>query len=220
MLFRSWGRKYDTALHGRPQHFETSISDKEQQEHWQEIFLHPIYDLDRNVVEVSCIGHDITYKKEADRQIKEQAAKITSRSEERRVGKERRTGWGQYDEKVKENEKRQKEYDDAVTKYEEDTEAFNQREIEANKTNNKKVSFGSESKIGMVPTEFLREAVGKLIEDPTQLLNMATNEDGSFKDFDEDEMIQLEKITKNIIDSMAILIDKKLDLFSSNVYNK
>jgi PAS domain S-box-containing protein len=73
-----WGRKYNTALNGRPQHFETSISDKENQDHWQEIFLHPIYDLERNVVEVSCIGHDITYKKEADRQIKDQAAKITS----------------------------------------------------------------------------------------------------------------------------------------------
>ena len=33
-------------------------------------------------------------------------------------------------------------------------------------------------------------------------------------------MIQLEKITKNIIDSMPILIDKKLDLFSSTVNNK
>jgi PAS domain S-box-containing protein len=73
-----WGRKYDTALHGRPQHFETSITDKNQQEHWQEIFLHPIYDIDRNVVEVSCIGHDVTYKKEADRKIKDQAAKISS----------------------------------------------------------------------------------------------------------------------------------------------
>ena len=40
------------------------------------------------------------------------------------------------------------------------------------------------------------------------------------QNFDEDEMIQLEKITKNIIDSMAILIDKKLDLFSSTVNNK
>ena len=33
-------------------------------------------------------------------------------------------------------------------------------------------------------------------------------------------MIQLEKITKNIIDSMTILIDKKLTLFSSTVNNK
>ena len=44
--------------------------------------------------------------------------------------------------------------------------------------------------------------------------------DHVLKDFDEDEMIQLEKITKNIIDSMTILIDKKLDLFSSTVNNK
>ena len=40
------------------------------------------------------------------------------------------------------------------------------------------------------------------------------------KDFDEDEMLQLEKITNNIIDSMSILIDKKLDLFASTVNNK
>ena len=44
--------------------------------------------------------------------------------------------------------------------------------------------------------------------------------DHVLKDFDEDEMIQLEKITKNIIDSMSILINKKLDLFSSTVNNK
>lgn len=40
------------------------------------------------------------------------------------------------------------------------------------------------------------------------------------KDFDEDEMLQLEKITENIIDSISILLDKKLDLFSSTVNNK
>ena len=44
--------------------------------------------------------------------------------------------------------------------------------------------------------------------------------DHVLKNFDEDEMIQLEKITNNIIDSISILIDKKLDLFSSTVNNK
>ena len=44
--------------------------------------------------------------------------------------------------------------------------------------------------------------------------------DHVLKDFDEDEMIQLEKITNNIINSITILIDKKLDLFSSTVNNK
>ena len=38
--------------------------------------------------------------------------------------------------------------------------------------------------------------------------------------FNEDEKKQLEKITKNIVDSIYILIDKKLDLFSSTVNNK
>ena len=38
--------------------------------------------------------------------------------------------------------------------------------------------------------------------------------------FNDEEKIKLKKITNNIIDSMAILIDKKLDLFSSTVNNK
>ena len=40
------------------------------------------------------------------------------------------------------------------------------------------------------------------------------------QNFDEEEVLKLEKITKNIIDSMDILVDKKLDLFSSTVNNK
>ena len=38
--------------------------------------------------------------------------------------------------------------------------------------------------------------------------------------FNDEEKIELEKITTNIIDSIPILIDKKLDLFSSTVNNK
>ena len=38
-------------------------------------------------------------------------------------------------------------------------------------------------------------------------------------DFSDDEQEHLAKITDNIIDSIAILIDKKLDLFSSKVNN-
>ncbi len=37
--------------------------------------------------------------------------------------------------------------------------------------------------------------------------------------FTDEEKIELEKVIKNIIDSMPILIDKKLDLFSSTVNN-
>ena len=40
------------------------------------------------------------------------------------------------------------------------------------------------------------------------------------KDFDEDEKEELKKITNNIIESLSILLDKKLDLFSSTVNDK
>ena len=40
------------------------------------------------------------------------------------------------------------------------------------------------------------------------------------KDFDEDEKEELKKITDSIIKSLSILLDKKLDLFSSTVNDK
>ena len=40
------------------------------------------------------------------------------------------------------------------------------------------------------------------------------------KDFDQEEILELKKITDNIIGSLEILIDKKLELFSSTVNNK
>ena len=41
--------------------------------------------------------------------------------------------------------------------------------------------------------------------------------DHVLKDFDNDEMLELEKITGNITNSISLLIKKKLDLFSSTV---
>ena len=40
------------------------------------------------------------------------------------------------------------------------------------------------------------------------------------QNFDEDETLGIEKISKNITDSLSILVEKKLDLFSSTVNNK
>ena len=40
------------------------------------------------------------------------------------------------------------------------------------------------------------------------------------QNFDEDEIFGIEKISKNITDSISILIEKKLDLFSSTVNNQ
>ena len=44
--------------------------------------------------------------------------------------------------------------------------------------------------------------------------------DHVLKDFDEEEIKDLKKITSNITESLAILLDKKLDLFSSTINNK
>ena len=44
--------------------------------------------------------------------------------------------------------------------------------------------------------------------------------DHVLKDFDEEEQKKLKNITKNIINSLTILLDKKLELFSSTVNNK
>ncbi len=49
--------------------------------------------------------------------------------------------------------------------------------------------------------------------------NKISISDYVLNDFNEEETEHLEKITSNIIDSMSILIDKKLDLFSSTVNN-
>ena len=44
--------------------------------------------------------------------------------------------------------------------------------------------------------------------------------DHVLNDFDEEEIKQLEKITNSITTSLPILLDKKLDLFSSTVNNQ
>ena len=40
------------------------------------------------------------------------------------------------------------------------------------------------------------------------------------QNFDEDELLGIEKISKDITDSISILVEKKLDLFSSTINNK
>ena len=40
------------------------------------------------------------------------------------------------------------------------------------------------------------------------------------QNFDEDELLGIEKISKDITDSISLLVEKKLDLFSSTINNK
>jgi len=63
--------------------------------------------------------------------------------------------------------------------------------------------------------EYSRVRIG--IGNPKSKVNAS---DYVLNDFSEDEKEELEKITNNIIDSLSILIDKKLNLFSSTVNNK
>ena len=45
-------------------------------------------------------------------------------------------------------------------------------------------------------------------------------EDYVLQNFDEDELIAIDEISKNITEKISVLIDKKLDLFSSTINNK
>ena len=74
---------------------------------------------------------------------------------------------------------------------------------------------GIESIDKFIGKEYSRVRIG--IGKPKMKTNVS---DHVLKDFDDDEILQLNEITNNIIDSMPILIDKKLDLFSSTVNNK
>jgi len=49
--------------------------------------------------------------------------------------------------------------------------------------------------------------------------NKISVSDYVLNDFSEDEQVHLDSITSNILESLTILIDKKLDLFSSTVNN-
>tara|TARA_B100001540_G_C15602981_1_gene549449 strand:- start:290 stop:850 length:561 start_codon:yes stop_codon:yes gene_type:complete len=63
--------------------------------------------------------------------------------------------------------------------------------------------------------EYSRVRVG--IGKPDKKISVS---DYVLNNFNEEEKIQLDQITINIIESIPILIDKKLDLFSSTVNNK
>ena len=73
---------------------------------------------------------------------------------------------------------------------------------------------GIESIDKFIGKDYSRVRIG--IGKPNEKISAA---DYVLDDFSEEEKENLEKITNNIIESLAILIDKKLDLFSSTVNN-
>ena len=74
---------------------------------------------------------------------------------------------------------------------------------------------GIESIDKFIGKDYSRVRIG--IGKPTDKIAVS---DYVLKDFDDDEKQQLEALKNNITENLAILIDKKLDLFSSTVNNK
>ena len=74
---------------------------------------------------------------------------------------------------------------------------------------------GIESIDKFIGKEYSRVRVG--IGNPEKKIEVS---DFVLTNFTDEEKLELDKVINNIIDSMPILIDKKLDLFSSTVNNK
>ena len=74
---------------------------------------------------------------------------------------------------------------------------------------------GIESIDKFIGKEYSRVRIG--IGKPT---SKSTVSEYVLKNFEEEEMKELKKITSNITEYLSILVDKKLDLFSSTVNNK
>ena len=74
---------------------------------------------------------------------------------------------------------------------------------------------GIESIDKFIGKEYARVRVG--IGKPQKKIEVS---DFVLTNFSEEEKVDLEKVVKNIINAIPILIDKKLDLFSSTVNNK
>lgn len=64
-----WIKKNKATLSGIPQYFETKLTDDVGNDIWYEIFLNPIFDENKKIVEISGIGHDITEKIKAEEKI-------------------------------------------------------------------------------------------------------------------------------------------------------
>ena len=74
---------------------------------------------------------------------------------------------------------------------------------------------GIESIDKFIGKDYSRVRIG--IGKPKNKIEVA---DYVLQNFDEEETLGIEKVSKNITDSISILVEKKLDLFSSSVNNK
>ncbi|MGL4596211.1 MAG: PAS domain S-box protein, partial [Bacteroidia bacterium] len=66
-----WQEKVKATFDGKPQQFETSFTDKNGHTIWREVYLNPIFNEQGQAIEVSCIAHDVTEKKETEEQVRQ-----------------------------------------------------------------------------------------------------------------------------------------------------
>ncbi len=66
-----WKEKVKATFDGKPQQFETSFTDKSGHTIWREVYLNPIFNEQGQAIEVSCIAHDVTEKKETEEQVRQ-----------------------------------------------------------------------------------------------------------------------------------------------------
>jgi PAS domain S-box-containing protein len=71
-----WKNRYDRVFAGEKLRFELTLADKKGRLETEEVFLNPVPDSDGDVVEVVGISQTVTYKKAAEKKLKDQAAKI------------------------------------------------------------------------------------------------------------------------------------------------
>ncbi|MGZ4036205.1 MAG: PAS domain S-box protein [Bacteroidia bacterium] len=73
-----WTGKYEIALSGKPVEFMTERTNTKGQKIFRQMFLHPIYDQNNQVIEVSAMGIDITEKVLNEHKIINQSAKLNA----------------------------------------------------------------------------------------------------------------------------------------------
>jgi PAS domain S-box-containing protein len=73
-----WNEKIQNTFGGQSQHFELPFTMPDGKVAWREIYLNPITGDNDEVIEVSCIAHDITEMKLAQKQIHRQAEQLNA----------------------------------------------------------------------------------------------------------------------------------------------
>lgn len=73
-----WKDKLKKTLAGDPQQFELLYKTKNKEKHWRDIFLYPILNENNEVIEISCMAHDVSEVKKAEIELKLKTAKLNA----------------------------------------------------------------------------------------------------------------------------------------------